>query len=144
MLHNDPIAVISPEVIAWRHQIHANPELGFQENETARFVADQLRSFGLEVHERIAGTGVVGVLKNGSGKRAIGLRAELDALPIVERTGLPYASKRQGLMHACGHDGHTAMLLGSAKLLSENPNFLMALSTSSSNLRKRTTAGACV
>ncbi|MEO5757389.1 MAG: amidohydrolase [Mesorhizobium sp.] len=123
MLHNDPIAAVTPEVIGWRHQIHANPELGFQEKETARFVAAQLRGFGLEVHEGIGGTGVVGVLKSGASGRAIGLRAELDALPVVERTGLSYASTREGVMHACGHDGHTAMLLGAAKLLSQAPAF---------------------
>jgi len=123
MLHNDPIARLTPEVVAWRHRIHANPELGFEEVETARFVADKLRSFGLEVQEGIGGTGVVGTLRAGSGKRAIGLRAELDALPVIERTGLPYASKTEGVMHACGHDGHSAMLLGAAKLLSEAPDF---------------------
>jgi amidohydrolase len=123
MLHNDPISAITQDVVTWRHQIHANPELGFQEHETARFVADKLRSFGLEVHESIGGTGVVGVLRSGSSDRAIGLRAELDALPIVERTGQPYASLNSGVMHACGHDGHTAMLLGAAKLLSEQPEF---------------------
>ncbi|MBN8941986.1 MAG: amidohydrolase [Rhizobiales bacterium] len=123
MRHNDPVAAVTPEVIAWRHRIHAHPELGFQEHETARFVAAQLRSFGLEVHEGIGGTGVVGVLKSGTGKRAIALRAELDALPVTERTGLAYASTKEGVMHACGHDGHTAMLLGAAKLLSEKPDF---------------------
>ncbi|PZR88800.1 MAG: amidohydrolase [Stutzerimonas stutzeri] len=123
MLHNDPIARLTPEVVAWRHHIHANPELGFQEIETARFVADKLRSLGLEVQEGIGGTGVIGTLRSGSGKRAIGLRAELDALPVIERTGLPYASRKEGVMHACGHDGHSAMLLGAAKLLSESPDF---------------------
>jgi amidohydrolase len=119
MSHNDPIPALTPEVVSWRHHIHANPELGFHEHETARFVAEKLRSFGLdEVHEGIGGTGVVGVLRSGSGPGAIGLRAELDALPITERTGLPYASRTDGVMHACGHDGHTAMLLGAAKLLS--------------------------
>ncbi|RYE86725.1 MAG: amidohydrolase, partial [Hyphomicrobiales bacterium] len=123
MLHNDPIAALTPEVVAWRHHIHANPELGFREVETARFVADKLRSFGLEVQEGIGGTGVVGTLRAGSSKRAIGLRAELDALPVSERTGLPYASTKEGVMHACGHDGHSAMLLGAAKLLSQSPDF---------------------
>jgi amidohydrolase len=123
MLHNDPIARLTPEVVAWRHHIHANPELGFREVETARFVADKLRSFGLEVQEGIGGTGVVGTLRSGSGRRAIGLRAELDALPVIERAGLPYASRKEGVMHACGHDGHSAMLLGAAKLLSETPDF---------------------
>jgi len=123
MLHNNRIAAITPEVVAWRHAIHANPELGFHEHRTAEFVAQQLRSFGLEVHEGIAGTGVVGTLRCGSGTRAIGLRAELDALPITERSGKPYASRNPGVMHACGHDGHAASLLGAAKLLSEQPNF---------------------
>ena len=88
MLHQDPIAAITPEVVGWRHHLHAHPELGFREHETARFVADKLRSFGLEVHQGIAGTGVVGVLKAGSGSRAIGLRAELDALPVLERAAI--------------------------------------------------------
>ncbi|UVK38066.1 amidohydrolase [Mesorhizobium sp. AR10] len=124
MLHNDPVAALAPDVIAWRHHIHANPELGFDEHETARFVADRLRAFGLdEIHEGVGGTGVVGVLRSGSGSRAIGLRAELDALPVMERTGLPYASEKPGVMHACGHDGHTSMLLGAAKLLSDTRAF---------------------
>lgn len=124
MLHNDPVSALAADVVAWRHHIHQNPELGFREHETARFVAGKLREFGLdEVHEGIGGTGVVGVLRAGSGSRAIGLRAELDALPVVEKTGLAYASKNEGVMHACGHDGHTAMLLGAAKLLSESRAF---------------------
>jgi hippurate hydrolase len=123
MFHNDPISAITPEVVAWRHHIHANPELGFQEHETARFVAAQLRACGLEVHEGIGGTGVVGILHRGSSPRTIGLRAELDALPIIERSGQPYASRNHGAMHACGHDGHTAMLLGAAKLLSQSSTF---------------------
>lgn len=124
MLHNDPIAALTPEVIGWRHHIHANPELGFNEYETARFVAEKLRSFGVdEVHAGIGGTGVVGVLRSGGGARAIGLRAELDALPVLEKTGLAYASRKEGVMHACGHDGHTAMLLGAAKLLSQSRTF---------------------
>jgi amidohydrolase len=123
MLYNDPVAAITPEVVAWRHTIHAHPELGFQEHRTAALVAEQLRSFGIEVHEGIAGTGVVGVLRKGAGRRSIGLRAELDALPIVERVDVPYASTANGVMHACGHDGHTAMLLGAAKLLSQSTTF---------------------
>jgi hippurate hydrolase len=123
MLHNDPVLAIAPEVASWRRRIHADPELAFQEHKTAHFVAEQLRGFGLEVHEGIGGTGVVGALRSGSSSRAIGMRAELDALPVVERTGLPYASRRSGVMHACGHDGHTAMLLGAARLLSEAPTF---------------------
>ncbi|WP_192256723.1 amidohydrolase [Mesorhizobium caraganae] len=124
MLHNDPVAALTPQVVEWRHHIHANPELGFSEYETARFVADKLRAFGLdEIHEGMGGTGVVGVLRGRPGTRAIGLRAELDALPVLEKTGLPYASKKDGVMHACGHDGHTAMLLGAAKLLADSRAF---------------------
>jgi amidohydrolase len=123
MLPNDPVLMAVPRVVEWRHHIHSNPELGFHETTTAAFVAERLRSFGLEVHEGIGETGVVGVLRNGSGRRAIGLRAELDALPIRERSGVAYASRTDGVMHACGHDGHTAMLLGAAQLLAESPNF---------------------
>jgi amidohydrolase len=124
MLHNDPVAALVPEVVAWRHQLHARPELAFHEHQTARFVADKLRAFGLdEVHEGIGGTGVVGLLRGRAGTRAIGLRAELDALPVLEKTGLPCASQNAGVMHACGHDGHTAMLLGAARLLSESRRF---------------------
>jgi amidohydrolase len=123
MLYNDLVAALTPEVIGWRHHIHANPELGFNEHETARFVAGKLRAFGLEVHEGIGGTGLVGVLRSGSGSRSIGLRAELDALPVVEKTGLAYASKKDGVMHACGHDGHTSMLIGAARLLSDTRAF---------------------
>ena len=123
MLHNDPIAATAEEVVAWRHAIHAQPELGFQEHKTAAFVAERLRAFGLEVHEGIGGTGVVGVLRRGTGGSTIGLRAELDALPIVEKAEVPYASTVPGAMHACGHDGHAAMLLGAAKILSERGDF---------------------
>lgn len=124
MPHNDPVAALTPEVVGWRQLIHSNPELAFREEETSRLVANELRSFGFaEVHEGIAGTGVVGILRNGSSTRSIGLRAELDALPVLEKTGLPYASRRPGVMHACGHDGHAAMLLGAAKLLSGSRAF---------------------
>jgi amidohydrolase len=122
-LHNDPVAAATPEVVAWRQAIHAHPELGFQEHRTAAFVARQLRAFGLEVHEGIGGTGVVGVLRKGTGGRSIGLRAELDALPIAEQADVAYASTVPGVMHACGHDGHAAMLLGAAKILSGQAAF---------------------
>ena len=112
------------EMTAWRRDLHAHPELGFEERRTAAFVADKLDSFGLdEVHTGIAKTGVVGVLRAGSGTRAIGLRADMDALPINETTGRPYASTVPGKMHACGHDGHTTMLLGAARYLAETRNF---------------------
>jgi amidohydrolase len=112
------------EMTAWRRDLHAHPELGFEERRTAAFVASKLDSFGFdEVHTRIATTGVVGVLRAGSGSRAIGMRADMDALPIHETTGRPYASTVPGKMHACGHDGHTTMLLGAARYLAETRNF---------------------
>jgi amidohydrolase len=112
------------EMTAWRRDLHAHPEIGFEETRTAALVADKLRAFGLdEVHTGLAKTGVVGVLKGGAGGRAIALRADMDALPIAEATGLPYASTRPGRMHACGHDGHTTMLLGAAKYLAETRHF---------------------
>jgi hippurate hydrolase len=123
MIQNDVVARLAPEVIAWRHRIHANPELGFEERETARFIAEKLKSFGLEVHEGIGGTGVVGALRNGGGARAIALRAELDALPILEKSGKPHGSRKSGVMHACGHDGHSAILIGAAKVLAETRPF---------------------
>lgn len=112
------------EMTAWRRDLHEHPETGFEERRTAAVVADKLRAFGVdEVHTDIATTGVVGVLRAGSSGRMIGLRADMDALPIQESTGLPYASKTDGTMHACGHDGHTTMLLGAAKYLAETRNF---------------------
>ena len=114
------IAALVPEMMQWRHHIHAHPETAFEEVETSRFVADKLRSFGLEVHTGLAKTGVVGVLRGDNGNSAIGLRADLDALHVREASGLAYASRREGRMHACGHDGHTAMLLGAAKALAQS------------------------
>jgi len=112
------------EMIAIRRDIHAHPETGFEETRTARLVADRLRAWGIDVTEGIAGTGVVGTLSGRRpGNRAIGLRADMDALFITEKTGLSYASTVPGKMHACGHDGHTAMLLSAARHLSENPDF---------------------
>lgn len=111
---------LAPEFVGWRQHLHAHPELAFEEKRTAAFIAGKLREFGLEVHEGIGGTGVVGLLRRGNGPM-VGLRADIDALPIVEATGLAYASQTQGKMHACGHDGHTAMLLGAARVLSEMP-----------------------
>ena len=104
---------------AWRRTIHRNPELGFEERETSRLVADRLREWGYEVATGIATTGVVGTLRWGAHARArrLGIRADMDALPIEERTGLPWASRVPGRMHACGHDGHTAMLLGAARAI---------------------------
>jgi amidohydrolase len=123
------VADLQPDIQAWRRDIHQHPELGYDEHRTAAFVAERLREFGCdEVATGLGGTGVVGVIKGrkpaGKGDvRTIGLRADMDALPIEEATGLPYASKASGKMHACGHDGHTAMLLGAARYLAETRNF---------------------
>lgn len=111
-------------LIALRRDLHANPELGLEEERTSRIVADMLREADIEVTQNVGRTGVVGVIKGRlPGQRSIGLRADMDALPIHEATGLPYASKTSGCMHACGHDGHTTMLLGAALYLAENPDF---------------------
>lgn len=108
----------------WRHDFHKYPETAYEEHRTARIVADLLKSFGITVHTGIAETGVVGVLEGDlSGNQAIGLRADMDALPITEQNTVSYCSHNKGKMHACGHDGHTAMLLGAAKYLSENRDF---------------------
>jgi amidohydrolase len=111
------------ELSAIRRDIHAHPELGLEEHRTADLVAHKLEEWGIEVHRGVGKTGVVGVLRNGNGQDAVGLRADMDALPIQEATNLPYASQNPGRMHACGHDGHTAMLLGAAKYLAETRNF---------------------
>jgi hippurate hydrolase len=109
-----------PELTKWRHDLHAHPETAFKEHRTAAFIATQLRKMGLEVHEGIGGTGVVGILRNGDGWQ-VGLRADIDALDVEEATELPYASTIPGKMHACGHDGHTTMLLGAARHMAANP-----------------------
>jgi hippurate hydrolase len=119
-------AELLPEITQWRRHLHENPEILYEVHQTAAFVAEKLREFGCdEVATGIGQTGVVGVIrgKSGGSGRAIGLRADMDALPIEEMTGLPYASKVPGKMHACGHDGHTSMLLGAAKYLAETRNF---------------------
>ena len=115
-----------PEITAWRRDIHENPELLFETHRTSQFVADRLAEFGCdEIVTGIGRTGVVALIKGRSDSqgKVVGLRADMDALPIEEATGLPYASKTPGVMHACGHDGHTAMLLGAAKYLAETRNF---------------------
>jgi hippurate hydrolase len=119
----DRARLYQDELVAIRRDIHAHPELGLEEYRTADLVARKLAEWGIEVHSGIGKTGVVGVLRSGNGEAAVGLRADMDALPIVEATGLPHASQIPGRMHACGHDGHTAMLLGAAKYLSETRNF---------------------
>jgi amidohydrolase len=111
------------EMREWRRDIHAHPELGFQETRTAALVAERLEAWGIEVHRAIGKTGVVGVLRSGTSKRTIGLRADMDALPIQEANTFAHRSRHDGRMHACGHDGHTAMLLGAAKRLAQTKNF---------------------
>ncbi|MDQ1079735.1 M20 aminoacylase family protein [Pseudoroseomonas cervicalis] len=117
------IDALQPEMTAWRHDLHAHPEMGFEEHRTSARVAALLEGWGIEVHRGLGGTGVVGVVRGRPGNRAIGLRADMDALPMQEETELPYASTAPGVMHACGHDGHTTMLLGAAKYLAQTRNF---------------------
>ncbi len=118
------IASFAPDMRAWRRHLHQRPETGFDCHETAAFVAARLREFGVdEVHEGIARTGVVALIRGAAPGPAIGLRADMDALPILERTGAPHASRSPGKMHACGHDGHTTMLLGAARYLAETRSF---------------------
>lgn len=118
-------ADLQETLVAWRHDFHQNPELGNQETRTSRLVAERLEAMGIEVVRGIGGTGVVGVIQGRGADtgQAIGLRADMDALPITEATGLDYASQNPGVMHACGHDGHTTMLLGAAQILAETRNF---------------------
>ena len=119
--------MIAPDLIqemtGWRHDFHQHPELGFDEHRTAARVAELLRSFGLEVHEGVGGTGVVGVLQRGNGEASIAFRADMDALPITESGKPGWRSKHEGVMHACGHDGHTSMLLGAAAHLARHGDF---------------------
>jgi hippurate hydrolase len=119
----DAITVFHDDLVAWRRDIHAHPELGFEESRTSDSVADKLASFGLDVHRGLAKTGIVATLRAGTSNRAIGLRADMDALPIQEANTFDHCSRHAGKMHACGHDGHTAMLLGAARYLAENPTF---------------------
>ena len=118
------IAEFHADMTEWRRDLHAHPELSMQEFRTSATVQEKLKSFGVdEIITGMATTGVVGVIRGGSSTRAIGLRADMDALPINEETGLPHASQTPNVMHACGHDGHTTMLLGAAKYLAETRNF---------------------
>jgi hippurate hydrolase len=119
----DHIRRYQAELAAFRQDLHAHPELGLEEHRTAERVAEQLEALGIEVHRGVGKTGVVGVLRSGNGPGRIGLRADMDALPIMEATGVPYSSGTQGVMHACGHDGHTTMLLGAARYLAETRDF---------------------
>ncbi|WP_349608245.1 MULTISPECIES: M20 aminoacylase family protein [Cupriavidus] len=117
------VHAISPEFVEIRRRIHAHPELAFEERQTSDLVAEQLAAWGYRVHRGLGTTGVVGSLRKGQGSKALGIRADMDALPIHEKTGLHYASTIAGKMHACGHDGHTAILLCAARYLAESVDF---------------------
>ncbi|HVL56574.1 MAG TPA: M20 aminoacylase family protein [Burkholderiaceae bacterium] len=123
MIVVDRIKEFHNELTAWRQDLHAHPETAFEEVRTSQVVAERLESFGIEVHRGIGRTGVVGVLRAGSGQRAIGLRADMDALHIREQNAFEHRSRNDGRMHACGHDGHTTMLLGAARYLAETRPF---------------------
>lgn len=123
MAARDRIEQFHSDMTAWRRDIHAHPELGFQETRTADLVAQKLAAFGMEVHRGLGKTGVVGTLRAGTSKRSLGLRADMDALPIQEANTFGHRSTHPGVMHACGHDGHTTMLLGAARYLAETRNF---------------------
>lgn len=112
-----------PEMTKWRHDIHAHPELAYQESRTANLVASRLESFGIEVHRGLGGTGVVGTLRRGQTNRGVGLRADMDALPMQELNTFSHRSSFSGRMHGCGHDGHTVMLLGAAEFLAKHGDF---------------------
>jgi hippurate hydrolase len=119
----DHIGRFQPELTAWRRDFHAHPELGFEERRTSDLVAQRLTDFGCEVHRGLGTTGVVGTLRIGNGSATIGLRADMDALPMQEENGFAHRSRHDGRMHGCGHDGHTTMLLGAARYLAETRNF---------------------
>ena len=119
----DRIARMHAELTEWRRDLHAHPELGFEETRTSDLVAAKLAAFGCEVHRGLGKTGVVGTLRAGASPRSVGLRADMDALPIAEANLFPHRSQHQGKMHACGHDGHTTKLLGAARYLAETRNF---------------------
>src|SRR5262252_3811166 len=118
-----PILEDAAALAALRRDIHAHPELGYQEERTAALIADTLGRWGIAVHRGLGGTGVVGIVRNGGAARAVGLRADIDALPVTERNTFAHASVHAGRMHACGHDGHTAMLLAAARYLAAHRNF---------------------
>ena len=123
---NEKIKSLIPEMKNWRHHIHENPEIAYEEKNTSKFIMNKLNEFGIETHADLGGTGIVGIIHgkdNGSSNKSIGIRADMDALPMTEKTNLPYSSKNPGRMHACGHDGHTTMLMGAAKYLAETKNF---------------------
>ena len=118
------IAGFENDMAKWRRHLHQNPELGRDCYKTAEYIQERLKEFGItEIHTGYASTGIVAIIEGQTSGRTIGLRADMDALPITENTGMPYSSKNEGVMHACGHDGHTTMLLGAARYLSETRNF---------------------
>jgi hippurate hydrolase len=119
----DEIARSHEEMVSWRRDLHAHPELGFAETRTSAVIQERLRSFGVDALHNFNGTGVVAIIHGRDGDDAIGLRADIDALPIAEQSGVPYASTSPGVMHACGHDGHTTMLLGAARYLASTRKF---------------------
>lgn len=119
----DEIKQLQDEMVSWRRDLHAHPELGFAETRTCTFIQERLKSFAVDEIHGFTGTGVVAVIRGRDGDEAIGLRADIDALPIPEESGVPYASTNPGVMHACGHDGHTTMLLGAAKYLAASRKF---------------------
>src|SRR5437762_5665226 len=119
----ESIAAEAPAIQALRRDLHAHPELGFEEQRTSDLIASTLTGWGIPVHRGLGRTGVVGIVRNGSSARAVGLRADIDALPVTERNGFAHASVHRGKMHACGHDGHTAMLLAAARYLARQRDF---------------------
>jgi amidohydrolase len=126
MIINKKIHTFVPEMKQWRHYIHQNPEIAYEEKNTSDFIAKKLNEFGIEVHRGFGETGIVGIIHGkdkGDNNKSIGIRADMDALPMTEKTNLSYSSRNEGKMHACGHDGHSTMLLGAAKYLAETRNF---------------------
>jgi len=126
MIINKKIQTFVPEMKQWRHYIHQNPEIAYEEKNTSDFIAKKLNEFGIEVHRGFGETGIVGIIHGkdkGDNNKSIGIRADMDALPMTEKTNLSYSSRNEGKMHACGHDGHSTMLLGAAKYLAETRNF---------------------
>ena len=126
MIINKKIQTFVSEMKQWRRYIHQNPEIAYEEKNTSDFIAKKLNEFGIEVHRGFGGTGIVGIINGkdkGDNNKSIGIRADMDALPMTEKTNLSYSSRNEGKMHACGHDGHSTMLMGAAKYLAETRNF---------------------